>query len=220
MTSPACADGRCADGQGVFEVFRKAEGGFVLQYDTRFQSPDRYPRAAGENCRFILWAGDPIIGIEDTHSLSRRNFWSDAYFASQFLVAPPFALEGVAFLAQSALNRSQHQLHIHIGTLTPPYRAALTGLDPAADDAVARLRVNGYDARARVFPVAPGSDPFAGRDVVAIARGMLPRGAADLTTHGVLAALVDGGSRLVILVALQLDRIELNYRAPHACQLR
>ncbi|WP_247657568.1 CDP-diacylglycerol diphosphatase [Aquabacter sp. L1I39] len=220
ITSPLCAGGRCSDSQGEFMADRKADGGFVLQYDTRFQSPDRYPRAAGENCRFILWARDPVIGIEDVNGLSARNFWSDAYFASQSLVTPPFALDGLAFLAQSALNRSQHQLHIHIGTLAPPYLAAFAGLDPAAGDAVTRLHVNGYDARVRVFPVSPGSDPFASRDIGAIARGMLPGGASDLTTHGILAALVGGGSRLVVLVARRLDRVELNYKAPHACRLR
>ena len=220
ITSPACAGGRCADGQGAFMANRRAEGGFVLQYDTRFESPDTYPSARGENCRFILWALDPVIGIEDTSGLSVRNYWSDAYFASQSLVTPAFGRDGLAFLAQSARNRSQHQLHIHIGTLTPPYRAALARLDRGAGDAVAQFHVNGYDARARIFPVASGSDPFAGRDVGAIARAMLPQGAADLTTHGVLAALVDDGNMLVILVAPQLDRVELNYKAPHACRLR
>lgn len=220
LTSPACANGRCADGQGEFLVPRGAEGGVVLQYDTRFKSPDRYSRAAGENCRFIVWAWDPVIGIEDTKGLAGHNFWSDAYAASQSKVEPPFARDGLAFLAQAPLNRTQHQLHIHIGTLTAPYRVALTRLDSSGGDTVFRVHIDGYDARARVFPVAPGTDPFADRDVAAIARSMLPRGAADLTTHGVLAALVADGSRLVILVARRLDREELNFKAPQPCRLR
>ncbi|MEJ1938430.1 hypothetical protein WDZ92_50190, partial [Nostoc sp. NIES-2111] len=61
--SPACASGRCADRQGEFAVHR--DQGIILQYDTRFRQPERYDRARGENCRFVVWAMEPVVGVED-----------------------------------------------------------------------------------------------------------------------------------------------------------
>lgn len=182
----------------------------------RYQDPARFPRARGENCRFIVWASEPVIGVEDVNAYAGRNYWLDAYLASQTLVEPPFRRDDLALAIQPATTRGQHQFHIHIGTLLPAYRAALAGLDPATT----RLSVHGYDFHARFVPVAPSQTPFAGVDVIAIVRAMLPGGSADLPRYGVLAAVTRGGTGIWILTAERFSRAELNYRQKEACRLR
>lgn len=216
LTSPACVGGTCADGQGEFAAHTIGVGRVFLQYDTRYRSPELYPKARGENCRVLLWAADPVIGVEDVGGYAGRNYWRDAYVASQTLVEPPFAPDGLALAIQPATTRSQHQFHIHIGTLQPAYRTALAHLPRRS----ARVAINGYDFRARFVPVPAGQAPFEGIDVFAVVREMLPRGAPDLPLYGVLATVTDGGEGIWILAAERFDRIELDYRQPVACRLR
>ncbi|MDQ0349035.1 CDP-diacylglycerol diphosphatase [Ancylobacter vacuolatus] len=216
LASDACASGRCADAQGEFIRGSNDGHDFFLQYDTRYRDPDRYPRARGENCRFVLWAIPPVIGIEDVPGYAERNYWQDAYVASQTMVEPPFAKDDLAFAIQPPTTRGQHQFHIHIGTLKPAYRTALAGL---ARDA-ASVRINGLNFYARFIAVPAGSHPFAGIDISAIVRTMLPRGAADLPLHGVMATLTDDGRGLWILSAERFERSELNYISPTDCRLR
>lgn len=214
LTSEACASERCADRQGEFAVHR--DRGIILQYDTRFRQPERYHRARGENCRFIVWAMEPVVGVEDTNAYAGRNDWLTAYRASQTLVAPAFGRDDLALAIQPATTRGQHQFHIHIGTLLPAYRKALAKLGPDAS----RLEVNGYDYRLRFLPVAPGKEPFEGIDVFEIVRDLLPGGAADLPRYGVLAAVTAGGTGVWLMTARDFDRAELNYRQPRPCRLR
>lgn len=216
LTSNACAGGRCSDAQGDFVRYENGSAPFFLQYDTRYRDPARYPRAQGENCRFLLWAAAPVIGIEDIPGYSGRNYWQDAYAASQSLVVPPFSTDNVAFAIQSATTRGQHQFHIHIGTLRSEYLAALASLPHEAK----QVRINKYDFHARYFAVPQGANPFAHVDVHAIARDLLPNGAADLPLHGVLAAVMHGGRGLWILTAPGFERSELNYASVTGCSLK
>lgn len=216
LTSEACASGRCADAEGEFVRRRHGGDAFFLQYDTRYRDPARRPRARGENCRFVLWAIAPVIGIEDVAGYAGRNYWQDAYVASQTMVEPPFARNDLAFAIQPPTVRGQHQFHIHIGTLAPAYRTALTDLARNAT----RVRINGLDFHARFFPVPAGSDPFAGLDFSGIVRAMLPGGAADLPLYGVMAVVTDDGRGLWILAAEAFERAELNFIGPTACRLR
>lgn len=215
LTSNACSGGHCGDAQGEF--VRRENGGvtFFLQYDMRYRDPQRYDRAQGENCRVLLWAIQPVIGIEDVSGYSGRNYWHAAYVASQRMVEPPFSKDDVAFAIQPATTRGQHQFHIHIGTLKPDYRAALAALPHDAT----HVRIGPYDFHVRFIAVPAGADPFEGVDVPAIARNMMPRGAADLPLHGVLAAVTDSGRSLWILTAPRFERSELNYMTPTGCRL-
>lgn len=216
LTSEACASGRCADAEGEF--VRRSHGGdaFFLQYDTRYRDPARHPRARGENCRFVLWAVAPVIGIEDVAGYAGWNYWQDAYVASQTMVEPPFARNDLAFAIQPPTVRGQHQFHIHIGTLAPVYSAALAGLARTA----ARVRINSLDFHARFIAVPAGSDPFAGLDVSGLVQAMLPGGAADLPFYGVMAVVTDAGRGLWILAAKGFERAELNFIGTTACRLR
>ncbi|MDQ0305422.1 CDP-diacylglycerol diphosphatase [Ancylobacter polymorphus] len=216
LTSEACAGGRCADAEGEFVRRRHGGDEFFLQYDTRHRDPARYPRARGENCRFVLWAIAPVIGIEDVAGYAGRNYWQDAYVASQTMVEPPFARNDLAFAIQPPTVRGQHQFHIHIGTLAPAYRTALAGLARNAT----RVRINSLDFHARFIAVPAGSDPFAGLDVSGLVRAMLPGGAADLPLYGVMAVVTDDGRGLWILAAEGFERAELNFIGPMACRLR
>lgn len=216
LHSPACAGGQCGDAQGDFRRHDVEGVSVFLQYDRRYRDTARYPRAAGENCRFVLWASSPVTGIEDVAGYAGQNYWRAAYVASQTLVAPPFARNGLALAIQPATTRSQHQFHIHIGTLSPAYLAALAGLAPDAT----QVTINGFAFRVRSFAVPPGSDPFTPVDVFATARDMLPNAAADLPRHGIIAALTDDGRKLWVLVAEGLQREQLNYVSAHECHLR
>ena len=215
LHSDPCAAGRCADGQGEFVFHEDGGHRFALQYDTRYRNADRYRKARGENCRFLVWELDPVVGVEDVNGYAGRNDWLIAYRASQTLVAPPFGRDDLALAIQPATTRGQHQFHIHIGTLLPAYRKALAKLDPAAT----RLAVNGYDYHVRFLPVGPGKTPFEGIDVFAIVRAMLPGGAADQPRYGVLAAVTGGGTGIWVMAAKGFDRAELNYRQPEACRM-
>lgn len=215
LTSDACAGGRCSDAQGEFVRRENGADAFFLQYDTRYRDPTRYGRAQGENCRVLLWAIEPVIGIEDVTGYSGRNYWQDAYVASQGMVEPPFAKDNVAFAIQPATTRGQHQFHIHIGTLKPDYRSALAALPRDAT----QVRIGRYAFHARYIAVPAGADPFVGVDVLAIAGSLLPGGAADLPVYGVLATLTEGGRGLWILTAPRFERSELNYVSPTGCRL-
>lgn len=216
LTSEACASGRCTDAEGEF--VRRSHGGdtFFLQYDTRYRDPVGHPRALGENCRFVLWAMAPVIGIEDVAGYAGRNYLQDAYVASQTMVEPPFARNDLAFAIQPPTVRGQHQFHIHIGTLTPVYSAALAGLPRNAT----RVRINGLDFHARFIVVPEGDDPFARLGIPGVVRAILPGGAADLPLYGVMAVVTDDGRGLWILAAEGFERAELNFIGPMACRLR
>lgn len=200
-------------------MFPQADKRYALQRDLRYTNPERFPRAAGETCRFLLWALDPIIGVEDQKALGHLNYWRLAFEASQQQVVPPFPPDRVGLVVQSALTRGQHQFHLHIGTITELYRQAVRTLrrDPAS---IQPVLINGYQMRVKYVPDRAGEGPFSGEDPLAVARSMLAEGESAMAIHGILAARAPEGGGTFVFISGGLAREELNYRQPFACQFR
>lgn len=214
-----CKGQSCRDRQGLLYFFRQSGKKFSLQHDLRYQNPVLFSRAQGEGCRFILWALDPVIGIEDINGRSISNYWKNAYLASQHLVEPPFPIGSVGFVIQSALTRGQHQLHIHIGTLQPVYAKAVATLSTQTT-LTQHLQVNEYDFLVRFVPNLEPDAPFKGYNVFDIAANMLPANEQDMPRFGLLATISSDRTGVFLMAALGLDRKELNYAQPYTCAMR
>jgi hypothetical protein len=114
LHSSNCQASRCQDEQGVFRLFAKPTDRFALQYDTRYLDPVSFPKAEGENCRFLIWALEPSTGLEGSNSRNNYPYWHQAWKVSQQRVRPAFHSMEVGFIIQPDRVRGQHQLHIHI----------------------------------------------------------------------------------------------------------
>ena len=218
LRSQRCADKSCLDTQGAFNVYRTTGPRLAVQHDLRYQHPEQFPRAQGEGCRFIVWALDPVIGVEDTHRRSITNYWREAYLASQTAVQPPYPRETLGLIIQSALTRGQHQLHIHMGTLPEQYQKALSSLSPTPQR-TQRVNINKYDVLVCYIPNRVANEPYLEIDIFAEASKMLPRGEADMPRYGLMSALSADQAGVYLIAALGLDRSELNYRQPYQCKL-
>lgn len=219
LRSNICTGTSCGDTQGLFTIYNSNGYRLALQHDLRFQNPDLYPRALGEGCRFILWALDPVIGVEDKNRRSNINYWREAYLASQSSMQPSYPRETLGLLIQSALTRGQHQLHIHMGTLTQEYQQALLALN-TNPDITQYVSINGYDFLVRYVPHSSVDDPYLNIDLFEKASQMLPNGEADMPRYGLMTALSGDLRGIYLMAALGLDRAELNYRQQYQCSFR
>lgn len=218
MRSKECAGARCRDSQGTFQFYRSFRDQFALQHDIRYEDPIKYPRAEGENCRFLVWALNPSIGVEDVRSRADFPYWSQAWRASQRFVEPAFPQMQVGFIVQSSISRGQHQLHIHIGRLFPDYRQAIDTLrqDPKITQS---LTIRGRRFYARYVMDAPGEEAFTGANPFDVASRIVPRGEAAMPEHGILAARSRNRKGVFVLAARGLERDQLDYRAGSACRM-
>jgi hypothetical protein len=218
MHSTACQGRQCRDTQGILNIYRTFKNQFALQYDIRYRDPVRYPRAEGENCRFLVWALNPSIGAEDIHTRTDYSYWNQAWRASQHLVKPSFPMKQVGFIVQSAITRGQHQLHIHIGRLFPDYRQAIDSLqqNPTVTQ---RIIIRDRLFYARYILNASGKGPFTGANPFDVASGIIPEGIAGIPEYGILAAIATNRKGVFVLAARAVERDQLNYRAKKACRL-
>jgi CDP-diacylglycerol pyrophosphatase len=209
---------RCHDSQGIFQFYRSFRDQFALQYDIRFKDPINYPRAEGENCRFLVWALNPSIGVEDIRSRADFPYWSQAWRASQRFVKPAFPPMQVGFIIQSNKNRGQHQLHIHIGRLFSDYRQAIDTLqqDPKITQS---LMIRERWFYARYVMDAPGKEAFTGANPFDVASRIVPRGEVAMPEYGILAARSRNRKGVFVLTTKGLERDQLDYRAKNACQM-
>ncbi len=218
MHSTDCQSSRCKDNQGVFNFYRTFRKQFALQYDIRYRDPVRYPRAEGENCRFLVWALNPSIGVEDIHARTDYPYWNQAWRASQHLVKPSFPIKQVGFIIQSAITRGQHQLHIHIGRLFPDYRQAIDTLEQNPR-IIQRIMIRGRLFYARFILNASGKGPFTGANPFDVASGMIPEGMAGVPEYGIMAAIASNRKGVFVLAARGVERDQLNYRTKQGCRL-
>lgn len=219
LRSNICAGTSCGDTQGLFNLYNSNGYRLALQHDLRYQNPGLYPRAQGEGCRFILWALDPVIGVEDKNRRSAINYWREAYLASQTTVQPPYPRETLGLIIQSALTRGQHQLHIHMGTLTQEYQQALLVLN-TNPEITQYVSINGYDFLVRYVPNSSVDDPYLNINLFEKASQMLPKGEADMPRYGLMTALSGDLRGVYLMAALGLDRAELNYSQQYQCSFR
>lgn len=192
LRSEKCLSSFCEDEQGQFLLRKARSERYALQRDLRYMLPQKFPRAAGENCRFIIWALDPIIGVEDANSAAHVNYWELAFAASQRLIEPAIPADRIGLVLQSALTRGQHQFHIHIGTVTDAYRSALRTLrrTPNINQVV---NLGGRVVTARFVPDVLGSPILSNFDPIEVVRSMLPDGDRELPLSGILVARAPEG---------------------------
>ena len=216
LHSSNCQASRCQDKQGVFRLFARSTDRFALQYDTRYLDPVSFPKAKGENCRFLIWALEPSAGLEDANSRNNYPYWHQAWKASQQRVRPAFHSMEVGFIIQPYSVRGQHQLHIHIGKLFPKYREAIDSLisDPKITQTVS---IEGVLFYARYVLDIVGKGPFTGANPFEVARSLIPEGESALADFGILAARARDRKGIVVLVGDNLERDNLNYRNSRAC---
>lgn len=219
LRSEKCRSSFCEDEQGQFMLRMARTERYALQRDLRYTLPQEFPRAADENCRFIIWALDPIIGVEDPSSAALVNYWELAFAASQNLIEPALPVDRIGLVLQSALTRGQHQFHIHIGTITDPYRSVLRTLKrtPNINQVV---DLGGRAVTARFIPDVPGSPILSNFDPIEVVRSMLPGGGKELPLSGILVARAPEGDASIVFTARALAREELNFKQSVACSFK
>ena len=216
IQSEDCAGTICGDAQGAFIMEHDFKSRFALQHDLRFQDEGQYPRAQDENCRFIFWALDPAVGIEDFRQHKSGNYWQQAFEASQHLVSPAFPLMELALGMQPATKRGQHQLHIHIGTLAHGYRKSIDSLS-FNPDSTQQIEINKMQFFARYVPAKEGEGPLSGNNIFEIVSEIIPGGDLSMPLYGILVAISKNKKGVFVLAAKNWERSEINYKQPRVC---
>jgi CDP-diacylglycerol pyrophosphatase len=216
LQSEECRDGQCADEQGEFWLNWQA--GYALQQSLRYQHPFKYILDAGSNCWFLIWALEPVIGVEHAGARDAVNFWRAGFMAATHAVSPPIPEHELGLVIQPAHRRSQHQLHIHIGRLEPDYRTAIDGLEPIAG-LVQPIHLNGHQFFIQYLPDLPGKSPLEGYQVFDEVAAMIPGGEASMPRFGVLVARAEDGAGSWVMAAEGLTRRELDFSYDQACTL-
>ena len=214
--SAQCNGLHCGNEEGEFFLYPDPPWQIGLQHDLRFQDPRRFKSSEGEDCRFILWALKPVIGVEDVNSRTSLNYWRRAYLASQVLVEPPYSDNRLAIAIQPPTNRGQHQLHLHIGTLGEGYRRAIDSLRQESGK-TQQIAIGEFEFVAQYVPNGTTGEPLTGANPFDVASKMIPGGEASMPLHGLLVAIAKGGEGFFVLAAKKFDRRALNYRQMHSC---
>lgn len=176
----------CSNRYAFFNIYRKSGQRAALAHMFSASKP----------CHFVLFALDPVIGVEDANHRGYPNFWNHAYSASQRLISPAVAPEELGLAINPATRRGQHQLHIHIGKLPRTYRQAIDQLGKHQD--FRSVQINEVDYRVAYVPDPTGPfsalSPF---EVVSNAYGerFMPR-------EGMLVARSKDGNGWFVLAAL------------------
>jgi len=156
----------------------------------------------------VLAPTKQVVGVEDPwlRTAEAPNYFGDAWNARSFLdelQRRPLGHEDVALAVNSQLMRTQDQLHIHIGCISPLARRAIGSVAPDLSDSDwTRLNwhVHGPDVWARRISQSSldGVNPFR------LTEG-IPDGDGKLTQIGIVVAgseLADGRDGFVVLAWL------------------
>lgn len=137
----------CEDSSGSFNIYNKPNLRYALE------------KITSKECHLIVFALDPVIGVEDANHRGSHNFWNYAYYASQKLISEAINPLELGLAINPATRRGQHQLHIHIGRLTGAYKQAIAQLKK--DTSFRSVTINGINFRvAYLADDQPG--PFGG----------------------------------------------------------
>lgn len=218
IRSSQCSGAVCSDSQGDFLIQHDQSQNFALQHDLRFQNVIKYPLASGESCRFIFWAMEPVVGVEDLYLRKQNNYWKQSFEASQKLVLPGFPVLNLALGIQPATKRGQHQLHIHIGTLAPGYREAIDALD-LDPNVTQMIDLNGYKYFVRYVPDREAQGAFSGGNPFDVASEIIPGAERAMPLYGVLVAIAKNQKGIFVLASKNWERSELNFKQSQVCAL-
>ncbi|MFM8445138.1 MAG: CDP-diacylglycerol diphosphatase [Methylococcus sp.] len=202
--------------KGTFNLYPK--WGYALEHDLRYTDQSQ-PKYKNDTCHMLIFALSPTIGIEDSNHRDNYNYWPEAYYASQHLMNPaiPNALVGLAI--NPATQRTQHQLHIHIGQLTKEFRGALDLLEENPSK-VQNVTLAGHSFKAK-FVRDNRQGPFTGFSPFEVASN-LAGGEKFIPEHGIIGARAKSKKGIFVLVVRNVfveGLLKYDYRAPKACQL-
>lgn len=186
----------CADPQGEFNIYRKSNLQYALEHDLRFKTD---PHFKLDTCHVVVFSLNPTIGIEDKNNRTTYPYWNHAYVASQKLVNPGIKPQALGLAINPATKRSQHQLHIHIGTLKPSYRSKINTLkqDPSIDQTI---EINNIQYKAKYVVNSSTKGPFTGEDPFSVVEKLIG-GESLMPEHGILAALSSTANGVFVLTA-------------------
>ncbi|WP_159078825.1 CDP-diacylglycerol diphosphatase [Orrella marina] len=216
LNTVQCRSGRCTTEQGEFLI--DPQRGVALQHSLRYQKPWRFPFDLRRNCWFLLWATDPVIGIEHAQLRDEQNYWHAAFEAATTLIEPKIPADELAMLIQPANRRSQHQLHVHIGRLDPSYRTRLERLAHQSG-VITELKINGYHFFVRYLPDVSGQAPLQGHSIFDSVVQMLPAGESSMPLYGILVARSSDATGTWVMAAKGLVRTELVLSTDQACSM-
>jgi hypothetical protein len=216
LRSEDCRDGHCGNEQGEFWLNWRE--GYAVQQSLRYQHPFKYILDAGSNCWFLVWALDPVIGVEHAGRRDTVNFWRAGFIAATQSVSPPIPEQELGMLIQPAHRRSQHQLHIHLGRIPVSYRLALDELD-LGDQTVREVSINGHPFFVRYLADLPGKQALDGHRVFDEVAAMIPGGEAAMPLFGVLVVRAKGDEGSWVMAAEGVTRRELDFSYDQACRL-
>ena len=217
LASEDCADGRCTNEQGDFWL--DADNGVAIQQSLRFRKPRKFPEDAGENCWFLLWALQPVVGVEQAGARDQRNYWELAYQAASQRIEPPIPDAELALVIQPANRRSEHQLHIHISRLNAAYRQRVDAL-PVKPGEVQAFEFDGLAMRAVYVPDRSHEAPLQSWSVFELVQSILPGGASQMPRTGILLVRSVDGRGFWVLAADGLMRTMLQLSAKPDCKLK
>ena len=208
----------CADSAGEFNIYRKSNLQYVLEHDLRYKDITK-PQYKPDTCHVIVFALNPTIGIEDKNARTNFPYWNHAYVASKSLINPPIQQQSLGLAINPATKRTQHQLHIHIGTLKSGYRSKINTLkqDPSIDQPI---EINNIQYKAKYVVNPSGKGPFTGEDPFSVAEKLIG-GESSMAEHGILAAISSSANGIFVLTAdNEFLEGELDYgKGAKACTL-
>ncbi|QPN63395.1 CDP-diacylglycerol diphosphatase [Synechococcus sp. CBW1004] len=148
--SPACTVfrelRRCRDGQ----LCRQSAGPFWMLPQRRLGVVAVLDRRGGpDSCHLVLFASETTIGVEDRSRRDQRPYWNLAIDMVRRLRQPSLGEREWLLGINPMDHRSQHQLHLHGGRISPTLRAAL--IQAGQDSRFRSLMI--------LSPMAPGNSP-------------------------------------------------------------
>ena len=207
----SCSVYRTLAGCGLDTTQRCTEQGqggakFNIYAESKYRYALAQVAPATVSCHFVVFALDPVIGVDDNNNRNLRNYWGHAFYASQKIVSPAVPLLKLGMAINPATKRGQHQLHIHIGKLKSGYRTALEKIphdDAFHDVTIAGKKWAGYFLRDQAGPFGAQS-PFelvAGR-----------YGEKFMPEEGILVARSKNNDGTYVLAGLNVTtELELDY---------
>lgn len=216
LASEDCVDGRCGNEHG--DMWLDADNGIAIQRSLRFQKPWKFLLDAGQNCWFLLWALEPVVGVEHAGAREQRDYWRLAYEAAGEWIDPPIPDAELAIMIQPAHRRSQHQLHLHIGRLDQTYRQAIDAL-PATSGQVHAFELDGLALRAIYVPDQTQEESSPSWSVFDVVQSMVPGGASMMPRMGILLARSTDGKGSWVLAAEGMTRMIMQLSAKQDCKL-
>ena len=221
-SAPCASAPTCGDRIGAFRLDHARR--LALQQSLRFLvDPDGKDRLS--NCHFLVWALDPIIGLEDGALRDSPDLWRQAHHMAAHWIEPAIPDAELALLVQPPILRGQHQLHLHLGRWQPADQQAIASLRREPGQ-VQRLRLRSGLAWARFVPAAQPDDPFSGASPFAVAEAITPGGARAVLRHSIAVAIpprasaaADGPSGMFVLSLPGMGRDQLLLRQPRRCRI-